>query len=402
MLITRNAYSNFDLLDKYGTQGKKFSVSISTNGIENSLSTINILDLISSKYGWNDSIIGRIIIGCPSFYIALINHEVVGHGRRAYEFGGTVTRYSFSLFSAVTYMKNLPNIHLQQNDVTTISGVQINTCLAAKIVNQLLTTNQPLNPITAWSYIFSAGNQFWYISHDVTFNMLHRAGTGDLNQHIQNMENIYGDNSIRSKIQFLSFLDLIDPMLFASLYTIISGQNIKVPMIPLGQINGLGKIGFMPSANLILTPYNVLEKRITIHINTEYTPVKVAFGFGRELKSNNPVSNLSGSHFFTKKDSTSPKIHDTYYFEFSVPRLFSIKKADLGFSLALWRQPELMTPVPRYAEIKNGIMGLLNLTFKINNMLSLFAEAGYKTKGFILDQPIEECAIMNFALRLTV
>lgn len=404
------ANANYTVVNNCIIQNRKFQIAISTDGIDNALSAVNILGLLSDKYGLSNSIIGRIIASYPSFYIVLLNHEVVGHGRRSYEFGGTVDGYTLRLFSAATHYNLSPNSHPQQHNAITLAGVQVNTCLASRITNQLLQTKQPLSPVTAWSYIFSAGNQLWYVLHDVIFEQAHELGTGDIRSHILDMEKIYGKTSIQNKIRSLCFLDLMNPMVFASFYTIASGQNIQVPMIPLGQINGLGQIGFMPSVNLILTPYNVLEKRITVHINTEYTPIKIAFGFGQELKSNDPVYHTSddsvydssNSWYFIKKDSTPSKVHDTYYLELSVARFLSISKVDLGGSLIIWRQPELITPVPRHAEIKNGIMGLLNLTFNIDDRFSIFAEAGYKTKGFILDRPVDEGPLISFAIQCLV
>lgn len=404
------ANANYTVVNNCIIQNRKFPITISTDNIDNALSAVNILGLINDKYGLSNSIIGRIIAGYPSFYIVLLNHEVVGHGRRAYEFGGTVDGYTLRLFSAATHYDLSPNSHPQQRNAITLAGVQVNTCLASRITNQLLQTKQPLSPVTAWSYIFSAGNQLWYVLHDVIFEQAHESGTGDIRSHILDMEKIYGKTSIQNKIRSLCFLDLMNPMVFASFYTIASGQNVQVPMIPLGQINGLGQIGFMPSVNLILTPYNVLEKRITVHINTEYTPIKIAFGFGQEIKSNDPVYHTlddsvcdsSNSWYFIKKDSTPSKVHDTYYLELSVARFLSISKVDLGGSLIIWRQPELITPVPRHAEIKNGIMGLLNLTFNIDDRLSIFAEAGYKTKGFILDRPVDEGPLISFAIQCLV
>ncbi|KJV93200.1 hypothetical protein OTSUT76_0734 [Orientia tsutsugamushi str. UT76] len=404
------ANANYTVVNNCIIQNRKFPVTISTDGIDNALSAVNILGLINDKYGLSNSIIGRIIVGYPSGYIALLNHEVVGHGRRAYEFGGTVDGYTLRLFSGTTHYNLSPDSHPQQYNAITLAGVQVETCLASRIINQLLQTKQPLNPVTAWSYIFSAESQLFYVLHDVIFELDHELGIGDIRSHILEMEKIYGKTSIRDKIRSLCFLDLMNPMVFASFYTIASGQNIQVPMIPLGQINWLGKIGFMPLVNLILTPYNVLEKRITVHINTEYTPIKIAFGFGKELKSNDhvyhtlddSVCDSSNSWYFIKKDSTPSKVHDTYYFELSVARFFSISKVDLGGSLIIWRQPELITPVPRHAEIKNGIMGLLNLTFNIDDRFSIFAEAGYKTKGFILDRPVDEGPLINFAIQCLV
>lgn len=240
--IYANANANYIVVNNCIIQNRKFPITISTDGIDNALSAVNILGLINDKYGWSDSIIGRIIAGYSSFYIALLHHEIVGHGRRAYEFGGTVDGYTLRLFSAATHYNHSQNFHPQQHNAITLAGVQVNTCLASRIVNQLLQTKQPLSLVTAWSYIFSAGNQLWYVLHDVIFEQTHELGIGDIKKHMLDMEKIYGKTSIQSKILPLCFLDFMNPMVFASFYTIASGQNIQVPMIPLGQINGLGKL----------------------------------------------------------------------------------------------------------------------------------------------------------------
>ena len=219
--------------------------------------------------------------------------------------------------------------------------------------------------------------------------------------HVEKMHMLYGRDSLTiSKMEPLNYLHLLNPMLFASLYSIIARRDVRVPTYRLGILPGLGETGIMPLVRLILTPYNVLEKRLILYIDAAYSPIKIEFGFGKELKSNNPVKKDDFSWRnpygrFTEKGNTNFKKSYTYYGALEVGHLLSIGSVKMGVTLSAWRQPELFVEHPINAKLKNGAMALVNLTYAINKRFNIAATMGYKSQGFVIGRPARECALIG-------
>lgn len=275
MLLGNRAYAESSSLPNgtneevhhHTSDGKKFPITLSFDsqisplfhsqhtGTDLALSTMNGLACISHKHGWHNSIIGTLANTVLSFYIALLNHEFTGHGLKGQEFGAKIKDIHIGLFTGSAGNGWIPNI--QENDIRTINGNQANTVLADKITNQLLQNRQAISPVIAATYIFSAGNQISYI-----FRLGSREHC-DMKSHVENMYLLYGKDSLPvSRMKAFNYLDLLNPMLFASLYSIIARRDVRVPTYRLGILPGLGETGIIPLVRLILTPYNVLEKRI--------------------------------------------------------------------------------------------------------------------------------------------
>ncbi|TSJ80837.1 MAG: hypothetical protein NMK33_05345 [Candidatus Cardinium sp.] len=140
---------------------------------------------------------------------------------------------------------------------------------------------------------------------------------------------------------------------------------------------------------------------IVLYIDAAYSPIKIEFGFGKELKSNDPVKEgdfiFSSDAYgrFTEKDSTNFTSSYTYYGAFEVAHLLSIGSVKTGVTLSAWRQPELFVKHPIHAQLKNGAMGILNLSYAINERFTIVATAGYKSEGFVIGRPARACALIG-------
>jgi hypothetical protein len=236
-------------------------------GINVALSLINGLAYISDKNDWNENILQRLLTGYATYFVALWNHEISGHGLRAKEFGQKISHFTMDgLFSAATHLEHKFQLHQQKRGIINIAGLEANHVLSQKILNNLVDNRQFIDPVTASAYVFSSQNQLFY-----TLSTKENRKGDDIKEYVTQMEKIYGKKSVTlKKVKLLAYLDLLDPMLFASLYSFGSGNDVKLPILKITD-----NLGIMPSVKLILTPYGVLEKRLVMYIDTDYTGIKL-------------------------------------------------------------------------------------------------------------------------------
>lgn len=355
--------------------------------------------------------------------MATANHEWSGHTVRALEFGRTVGQvqidFNGSGFTTYSLLPLTKAAYFPLQEVLiSLAGFQANTVLSEKIVWQLLKTKQPWNNLAAWLYMRSSQNQCRYISstwNDDYIIKYYDHDGDDIASYVREMQRWYGIGSVTvEKLQSLNqWFQYLDPIWYIALcaipYSLAYHQGFDMPMIPIGQIPGLGCSRILPMAKLVLTPYSVLEKRLIVFFDTEYTAIKFSFGFGKESKTNKPAefrskrqelayfdelfkkfqmdSNDAG--LLTVPDARPPEEHNTYYLELVIGRLFSIDKFDIGLSLALWQQPDLCAKCPRYAAIKIGGMAVAHLTYHAHTHLNLCVDLGCKSQGFVLGQTVK-------------
>ena len=354
------------------------------------------------------------------FFLALLNHEINGHGIRAVESGYKVKRVEIGLFSvAVRYILKLDRDFFQKKSILSIGGNQANHLLSQKIAWDLVSKKRDIDNASAAVYIFSSQNQVFY-----SYFFKNQPGH-DLASHNRSMQALYGKGSITiNKIRSAAFLDFLDPILFASLCSSATGENVKIPAF------NIKNVSITPGMNMVLTPYGVIEKRVVAYINTGYTPIMIAFGFGKEQKTNRPYSlkdllklenafkyllyyadgekiAQSGDTIYRYSDKNSKlgknvKNNNTYYLELKVGKIVEFGKLSIGTSLALWSQPELFTPEPRYAKIKNGGFASVDFYHNIKNNVDLFGSIGYKTKGFMIGKPVKSTPIVTVGLKLMI
>lgn len=363
------------------------------------LSIGNAYAYATDKYQLHDNIGARIANIALVYHLMVINHEF-GHAMRVKEFGYQLKGITVGFGSGrVSY--NYPRSDLlsgslkyQKDAVISLGGVQADYFLSQKIINQSLNRNQAMDPISSTLYFGTALDQ-------VMYSYSKYKGNGhDIKSYINNMERMYGKGSItKSKIQAVAWIDFLDPLAYTSAYSFLLNEDMELPMLPIGNWPGLGDVEVMPAAKLVLTPYGVLEKRLVLYARTDYSPIKLVFGFGRENKTNTPVVRDRNSSYysdgFTTPDSVAPKKHNTYYFELAVNKALSYESLNLGFALAAWRQPKLLINDPRHAKIKNGGMVTLKAEHQMSESNSVFADVGYKTQGFVMGQPLAKAPFVR-------
>ncbi|CAL9915272.1 hypothetical protein LSO9J_60030 [Candidatus Liberibacter solanacearum] len=105
----------------------------------------------------------------------------------------------------------------------------------------------------------------------------------------------------------------------------ISGQTIGLPIL-----NITKDIGVIPSMRLVLTPYAVLEKRFLLNFFTKDKEINMGFSYDKAVHLSNNV----------------------YYRGLGINKIFSFNEIDIGGSLAVWKQPELLSDYLATADSK--------------------------------------------------
>jgi hypothetical protein len=427
-----NAHSDENNYTKYGDEipannktTPMLTVSVSNNiseiGSNMVLSSIGGLSALNRNYELNQNIFTRLAVLYSGFFLSTLNHHINGHALRAEEFDYEIIKIDVRPFRGTIYYEyKFSRDLMQKSSVLFVSANQANLLLSQKIAWDLIDRKKDIDNATGSAYIFSSQDQVYYAYFLQKFR-------NELYVNSTYMQALYGKDSITfNKIKSTAFLDLLDPILFASLYSSATGKNVEIPSI------NIGNVGIIPSAKAILTPYGVIEKRLVTYVKTDYTPIMIAFGFGKEQKTNTPYySDKNYKEYLNSVNEEYPedeeyaktinpiyaiynyddqnseleknvKNNNTYYLELKVGKIAEFGKLCIGTSLALWSQPELFTPKPRYAKIKNGGFASVDFYHNIKDNVDLFGSVGYKTKGFMIGKPVKSTPIVTVGLKLMI
>lgn len=359
-----------------------------------SYSSISGLAYLSDQYSWNSNILYRIGAGYGAILLTTFNHEVGGHANRVKEFGGKLKKINVDLDASgyVSY-KHPAKHHYQKESMIDIAGMESNFLLSKKIADNLISDNQKMDPITAFGYIFSAGDQAMYASSTKSNDQ-----GDDIASYRKNMEKLYGKGSTTvSKIKSTAMLDLIDPFMLASVNSIVTGENVEVPKLKITD-----NFGVAPYARMVLTPFGTIERKFGAYIFTEYTPVRIAFGHGKQSKKSevakeNNIPNAAGAFNGLKADE---KINNesSYSVDLSIYKLFELAKVNVGLDVVYWKQPELFVDNPFKAKSKTGFLFVVKGRYALNDTMSILAKAGYKDKGYVPGYIADKTALVSVGL----
>jgi hypothetical protein len=322
-----------------------------------------------------------------SFYFKEIQHEYCGHGIKVHSLGGwvnyiSITHKPYNLQSICCYtLWDIPERFPQEHTLVALAGMQANTLLSQKIIEQCIMSNSHLSPFMKSLYWMSTLDQLVYSISSLWFPLSH---THDLANIVTKAEFLYGEGTVSLKqLIASSLLELADPFLIATL------RGTPLPWVQVG-LPGVDALRLIPMAKCILTPYNVIEKRLIVYCDTHYTPLKLILGYGREQKSSIETDLTHQSRPLTK--------HHTFYAGLDIYHIYKVNQFNFGLSLAVWRQPRLLSREPRYAPIELGGMWLLKCTTRLANHISGFLDIGYKTSGFTLGYPSKATPIVRLGL----
>lgn len=367
-------------------------------GTDVAFSAISSLGYINNYFDLSNNIFARLGFGYAAFLVTLLNHEIVGHGLKAIEFDGRIKKVTIRPFSGETEVSDPKPYHMQKEALISLAGMEVDYLLSQKLFDNLVYHNQQIDPVTAFGYIFSAGDQAMYV---YSGNSREEDGH-DVKDYAKYMNIMYGKDSMSlSKIKKVAWLDALDPVLWFSLYSAVTGNHVDIPMIKV-----FDSVGFMPFARSILTPYGAIEKKVGTYIFTEYTPIKIGFRFGKQSKSTNKVKE-SDLRYYKKfnvdkigvfnglKPGEKMKEHVTYGLDLSIFKLVAIDRFVLGVDASIWKQPKLFTSKPYFEETKFGGMVVFNGSYQVGESFSILAKLGYKTKGFVPGHHLDKTPIVS-------
>jgi len=261
-----NNYTKYDDEIAFNKSSSMLTVSISNNiseiGSDIILSSIGGLSALNKNYELNQNIFTRLAVLYSGFFLFAMNHQINGHAIRAEEFGYEIIKIEVRPFRNTIYYEDKISIDLtQKSSILLVGANQVNLLLSQKIAWDLIDKKMDIDNSTASAYIFSSQDQV-YCAY-----FLKKSGN-ELPTNSEYIQALYGKNSITlkialNKIKSTASLDLLDPILFGSLYSSATGDTSKIPMINIG-------VGLIPSAKAVLTPYGVIEKRLIAYVKTDY------------------------------------------------------------------------------------------------------------------------------------
>lgn len=360
------------------------------------------------------------------FNLALLTHEIIGHGVRAYGLGQPVTGIYIGLLQGyVSYNPDPETASLVTEAIISLGGNEASFDYSQKIKKRVLLNR--LTPAYAAAYTFSAGNQCFYV-------YVKSSEPGhDLESYSEHMQMLYGRDYITmEKIRSVGFIDLLDPVTAYSLYSLFTNTDFDAPMIPIGPVK------FLPSLRLILTPYGI-EKQLCIDSKIGDSILKLAVSIGdtriiaeesiqeysqfcnnyRKFDSNiknhfhyeepqDPSSSEKNGKPLPPQNFENWSIDKTTFgVKCEIDNLQLSESITSGVLIALWKQPELFGQDenmkyidPLLAKISIGGMIAANVAFRVHENFALGMQAGYKTFGYTNGYNMQPAFILKITLNL--
>lgn len=296
-------------------------------------------------------------------------HEFFGHGFRAREFGIPVFKYRIGVLSGYTEYSAAKFNRLSPSEqiAFTAGGMEANNILARQIRNKWLNNNC-LDSREANLYFINTLEQLTYSSslkNNVTFSDSHDAAA-----YINQINAWFGKTVLTAhQLKRRSLIDLADPFLFYSLYSMSlyvfeGSQQIEYPMIPIGNYQ------YLPALRLALAPYG-LEYSLQNYIKTPDNVIQVALKYG----------NTGGRR--------------SYGLGIDITKIWCYQLLSIDGKIDAWIQPKLFTATAARATPKLG--GALSFVarYRVFDKLELIGQVGYKTTGYLPGEVLKHSPILR-------
>lgn len=328
-------------------------------------------------------------------FIALSQHEVFGHGSRFREFGFIENSFNLNLYPPFGNASGFanrgklkpgykyPTAH--ENIAINLSGVEGEMLLANKLSQQLLL-DDTLHYRQGLLFLITQNNQLLYLWFTRLTKPENIKPGNDMENYVNRINFLYPTLTNKAydikKLSNQSLVSFINPLQIYSAFTVLYSYGVKgkkklskrIPMI------NLGNTRFLPLLNFSLTPFG---RRY--HLVNYFRYQKILF---------------SGDFNFGETTSN-------YFYGISL-KCFNIinrERFTLNFHLDFWDQPrlELDSYQNPTAENNTGEALKVDFVFRPNsrkNSPGLFVQAGYKTKGYVMGEPLDETFILRYGLSM--
>ncbi len=327
-------------------------------------------------------------------FIALLQHEVFGHGARFREFGYQKNSYNLNLYppfgsgGGFAQRGSLANGSkpptYQENIAVNFSGVESEMLLAKNLTTEILL-NDSLHYRQGLLYLISQNNQLLYLWYSRLSSKERNKAGNDMMNYIAGVNYYYGKPGTKGyDINLLSNQSLIsfgNPIQLYSAFAIVydylikgrKGMN-KIPMIP------LGKVGYLPAFNYSLTPFGS-QYHFTNYLRYKRMLFNCDVGLGNNT------------------------FNDFYHISASAYNLINNRWITMNCSADFWNQPKLELESYGLHTSSNSPggsckVGLIVRPFKLLYKAGLYVEAGYKSKGYLPGEDLAETFILRYGFSL--
>lgn len=327
-------------------------------------------------------------------FIALSQHEVFGHGARFREFEYEKNSFNLNLYPPFgngsgfakygTLKKGYKSPTPQEYMAINIGGVDGEMLLANNIASQILL-DDTLHYRQGLLYVIAQNNLLLYLWHTRYTKPENISAGNDMVNYINGINYLYPHPVDQTydvnKLSNQSLISFANPLqiysAFSILYTYgIKGQKQlkKIPMIK------FGKVRYLPAFNYSLTPFGSQYHFIN-YIRYKTMLFSGDFNIGDNTFNNFYGLSIKGFNIINKKRMT------------------------LNFHLDVWNQPDLelekySAPNPMNKIGEAFKMDLMLRPFDRQNRLGLFVQTGYKTKGYIIGEPLAESFILRYGISM--
>jgi hypothetical protein len=325
------------------------------------------------------------------YLIGLSQHELFGHGARYREFGYIKSSYQINMpfpfgsgggFARSGELKKGYRITTSESISTSLSGNEGNLVLSNDLSTQILISGN-IHYRQALLYLITQNNQLGYIWITKLKNKDPIFSSNDIESYLFTLNNFYYFKSNKliniEKLADQSLISILHPIQLLSVYTILynygwkgESGNSNIPMIRFGEIK------YLPAFNYHLTPFG-----------PEYH-------FINYLKSKQKLFIAD----FHKGDET----HNEFYgLGISAHNILTGNGFNVNVHLNGWNQPELELEYygGRDNSNKSGYSVKAEVNFlpiKNNTKSGLYLLAGYKTKGYVMGEALDEAFILRFGI----
>ncbi len=349
-------------LDQYYSPQTGSSLAMSTIAIYD-MKEDKILENVDSNFFTNS--IRFVVSMLLNTTIMVTNHEVFGHGYRLRQAGIEPTYY-ISPFSGATHFSKYEYYNLASHNriMIALGGMEASTVLGNNIRKKWLA-DERINSNYAMQYLFSQYDQTGYIKSSKT------SEGNDVERYIKELNDTYGTGYItRSKLKHYAVLDYFDPFLYYSLYSAITNdKHLPCYMIPIGDYQ------YLPAARALLTPYGP-EAQLLNFIKYDDVVTQINLSHGRN------------------------RVGKTHSVEVDIENLYIENKISFGLNMAIWKQPELLTNIPKAASLKVGGQLAVKAGYKIMDNIKLQGLVGYKAKGYKLGEALTRGAFVRAGIKV--
>lgn len=327
-------------------------------------------------------------------FISLLQHEVFGHGARFREFGFEENSFNLNLYppfgngTAFAQYGTLKATYkyptIQEYMAINIGGVDAQLLLANNLTSNMLL-NDTLHYRQGLLYLISQNylvSYLWTTRYTKPANI---KSNNDMIAYINDGNYLYAPPGGKiydiKKLSTQSLISFANPFqiysAFSILYTYgIKGQKQlkKIPMIKFRNVR------YLPAFNYSLTPLGSQYHFIN-YIRYKRILFSGDFNLGENTFNNFYGISIKGFNIMDKKRIT------------------------LNLHLDVWNQPDLELEKYSTPDSVNKVGGAFKMDLVLRpfireNKLGIFVQTGYKTKGYIIGEPLAESFILRYGLSL--